>query len=178
MAFCRLHRSHPCNYDSRNLASYVMIHCSVMIHPVWRSICLPNTLQEEPSSSSHNSQTLQPNNETRNQRTVPYRTNMSLNEQYNGTHALWQAWQAQAKPSSRMGLLSDETIDPIVEAHMTLTQAPDSESGANRFSFILEECQLSDDEWERHRSKSSGFGFASNGNSGLALVPLRRCSHT
>ena len=86
---------------------------------------------------------------------------------------MWQAWQARAKPSS-VGLLSDDTIDPVVQAHMTL--APKVEED-KRFSFVLEECRLSDDEWERHCMENIG-GCGNSNNSGLALVPLRRSSHT
>ena len=87
-------------------------------------------------------------------------------------HAVWQAWRAQAKPS-RVELLSEDKIDPIVQAHMTLTPALQEES---RFSFLLHECHLDGDEWEQHCIRSDSMDFDNTG--GLALVPLRRSSHT
>ena len=108
-------------------------------------------------------------------------TRMSLSYQYannasssSDNHAMWQAWQAQAKPSTA-GLLSDETIEPSVQAHMTLRSAED-EKDRNVFSFVLGECQLSDDEWERHCTES--IGFCSDTTSELAPVPLRRSNHS
>jgi hypothetical protein len=107
---------------------------------------------------------------------------MSFNNSNNkddDARRVWQAWQAQAKASSAE-LLSDETIDPIVQAHMTLT--PPNEPTRQQFSFVLEECHLSDQEWESHclenSMRSRGLDTSSNHNGGLALVPLRRTSHS